>query len=129
MKRTNTIINAIALSLLIICLIFPSVSAVTAYVYIPANSSGTLQSTMKDLNGQALSGYVSSRPASTSYSPLVGRLYTRGSVFTIERASGSVYAGGTRALAWSNPNSESGGFYVYLSSPGSHYGTCSVSTQ
>lgn len=119
-------ITALAVCMMLLCLSISSVLAAVASVTISSDQIGTVRSTKKTLSSSAISGTVQSYSSSTSEGQMTGKVYTHGQFFEVQRASKSVYAGGTASLYWSNPNSETGQFDVRITSPGNHNGKCSA---
>lgn len=126
MKRKK--ITIIAICALCMCLfIAEALATATATVYIYANQTGSVKSSKKTLSVGPISGHVASYSSSSSNEALVGKIFTHGQVFEVQRDTASVYAGGSTGLYWSNPNNETGKFDVRIVSPGGHNGICTAS--
>jgi len=81
----------------------------------------------QDLDETSLHGYVISYQTSTGTATLVGRMFTKGVIFTYSRDYAVVSPGGYDYLYWANPNGDTGTYWSEVqAAAGNHNGECVV---
>lgn len=121
-------ITVCAICALLMCLTVTTALAATSKATVDSGVTTWRQGAHRSLSASALNGTVKSTNATgPDRQTLIGKMWTQGNVFALERDHADVKPNGHSTLYWPNNGNETGTFFAEACAQyGNHEGYCSV---